>query len=109
MVIDTPFLKLAMFLQTHTELSDFISRLRKIEIALTNDEVRPTFLATLVMSDTIVDIDTANETLERLTFIKDNLHYMVLEENVNKEVTKYLKDTLKAVRKKLKEFKKKEE
>ena len=102
MVIDGVFIKLGIFLQSHNELTEMLLRLQNIEEVLSKDDMRHMFLSTLICTDTI---EQANESLEKLTFIQDNLKYINLDEKIQKEVKKYLKDSLKNVRKELKNLK----
>ena len=99
-------LDLYPFLEKHPNIVEWCLRLDKMETLLNNDSMRYLFLVSMISSDTIIDEERANKSLETLTFINDNLKWMKLDEKILRETKKYVNKGLKIVKRDLKDFKK---
>lgn len=99
---------LGKFITDHQELYDHITQIFYTETLLEKDDLRYMFLASLISSDNIVDVESAETSLKHIKFIKDNLQYMHLSDEIKKETLKYVNKGIRIINKDLKEFKKNE-
>ena len=76
----------------------------KIEQILNNDEFRYFYLVTLISSDTIIDIESANKCIDKLNEIKLVLPYLNITDKIRKETLKYIRKGLKIAKRDLKLF-----
>ena len=93
------------FLDKHQELRDDIVSLCHIEKILTNVQLRYLYLVSLIRTDNIYDFETAEKAKEKITFLKRNLHYLNLDDDVLKEVKRYINKGIKKNKKKKKKYK----
>lgn len=105
MVVDSGIINLNSFLKKHQKLTDMLMRLEHIEDVLTNDQIRYLYLASLISSDKIYNFETANDSLQELMFLKNNIDYLNLDDNILKEVKQYIEKGINIVNNDLKEFK----
>ncbi len=98
-------LNLGQFVNEHSKIWDFVFELYILENSLKSEEFRYFYLGSLISSDAVYDIETANNSIKRLKFIKDNLKYLNLDKETFKEIIKFVNKGLKIVKRDLKEFK----
>lgn len=92
------------FLDKHQKLRDDIVNLWHIEKILTNVQLRYLYLALLISSDNIYDFETAEKAMEKITFLKRNLHYLNLDDDVLKEVKRYINKGIRIIKNEIKEY-----
>jgi hypothetical protein len=92
------------FLDKHQELRDDIVSLWHIEKILSNVQLRYLYLASLISSDSIYNFETAEKAMEKITFLKRNLHYLDLDDDVLKEAKTYINKGIRIIKKELKEY-----
>ena len=105
MTVDSGIINLNSFLEKHQKLTDMLMRLERIENILSNDQIRYLYLASLISSDKIYNFETANDSLQELMFLKNNIDYLNLNVNILKEVKDYIDKGINIVNNDLKEFK----
>ena len=88
----------------HQKLRDDIVNLWNIEKMLTNVELRYLYLVSLISSDNIYDCETAHKAMEELTFLKQNLHYLNLDDDVLKEVKRYINKGIRIIKNDIKNY-----
>ena len=93
------------FIESHDELKNFIDRLMLVERTLGDGGFRNFYLASLISADVILSLEAAEFALEQLTFIKDNLKYLNLYDDVKETCTKYVEKGIEIVKKDIKKFK----
>lgn len=89
---------ISSFLDKHQKLRDDIVNLWNIEKMLTNVELRYLYIVSLISSDNIYDFETAHKAMEELTFLKQNLHYLNLDDDVLKEVKRYINKGIRIIK-----------
>ena len=92
------------FLDKHQKLRDDIVYLWHIEKILTNVQLRYLYLASLISSDNIYDFETAEKAMEKITFLKRNLHYLNLDDDVLKEVKRYINKGIRIIKNEINEY-----
>lgn len=92
------------FLESHQELRDEIVSLWHIEKMLANVQLRYLYLVSLISSDSIYNFETAEKAMEKIRFLKQNLHYLNLSDDVLKEVKRYINKGMRIIKKELKEY-----
>lgn len=92
------------FLDKHQELRDDIVSLWHIEKILTNVQLRYLYLVSLIRTDNIYDFETAEKAKEKITFLKRNLHYLNLDDDVLKEVKRYINKGIRNINMEIKEY-----
>lgn len=92
------------FLDKHQKLRDDIVNLWHIEKILTNVQLRYLYLASLISSDNIYDFETAEKAMEKITFLKRNLHYLNLDDDVLKEVKRYINKGIRIIKNEINEY-----
>lgn len=95
---------ISSFLDKHQKLRDDIVNLWHIEKMLTNVELRYLYLVSLISSDNIYDFETAHKAMEELTFLKQNLHYLNLDDDVLKEVKRYINKGIRIIKNDIKNY-----
>lgn len=95
---------ISSFLDNHQKLREDIVNLWNIEKMLTNVELRYLYLVSLISSDNIYDFETAHKAMEELTFLKQNLHYLNLDDDVLKEVKRYINKGIKIIKNDIKNY-----
>ena len=95
---------ISSFLDKHQKLRDDIVNLWNIEIMLTNVELRYLYLVSLISSDNIYDFETAHKAMKELTFLKQNLHYLNLDDDVLKEVKRYINKGIRIIKNDIKNY-----
>ena len=105
MVVDCGIANLNSFLEKHQKLTDAIMMIERIENVLTNDQMRYVYLGTLISSDTVFDTESANKSLEKLLFIKENIKYMNLDEELFNDVNEFIGKGIEIVKNDLNNFK----
>lgn len=97
---------LGPFVNEHPKLWDFCWKIYSVENFLKNEKFRYLYLANLISSDTIIDEITAQEALDELNFIKQNIFYFNINEEIHKETMQFVNKGIQIVKKELKEFRK---
>ena len=92
------------FLDKHQKLRSDIVYLWHIEKILTNVQLRYLYLASLISSDNIYDFETAEKAMEKITFLKRNLHYLNLDDDVLKEVKRYINKGIRIIKNEIKDY-----
>lgn len=92
------------YINENQKLWKFCWSCYKIEQILNNDEFRYFYLVTLISSDTIIDIESANKCIDKLNEIKLVLPYLNITDKIRKETLKYIKKGLKIAKRDLKLF-----
>lgn len=92
------------FLDKHQKLRDDIVNLWHIEKILTNVQLRYLYLASLISSDNIYDFETAEKAMQKITFLKRNLHYLNLDDDVLKEVKRYINKGIRIIKNEINEY-----
>ena len=105
MVVDCGIANLNSFLEKHQKLTDAIMMMERIENILTNDQMRYVYLGTLISSDTVFDTESASKSLEKLLFIKENIKYMNLDEELFNDVNEFIGKGIEIVKNDLNNFK----
>lgn len=95
---------ISSFLDKHQKLRDDIVNLWNIEKMLTNVELRYLYLVSLISSDNIYDFETAHKAMEELIFLKQNLHYLNLDDDVLKEVKRYINKGIRIIKNDIKNY-----
>ncbi len=95
---------LSTYINDNEKLWAFCWICYKIEQILNNDEFRYIYLVSLISSDTIIDIESANKCIDKLNEIKLVLPYLNITDKIKKETLKYIKKGLKIAKKDLKLF-----
>ena len=91
-------------IKNNENLMDIIIKITNYSILLNMSEIRYLTLASLISSDYIVDIKTANEALDNLQFIKKYVDLFNISDEIKKEVIKYVNKGIKIVKQELKNF-----
>lgn len=104
MVVDTGIINLGGFLSTHKELTDFCLNIQRLEEILKNDEIRYLYLASLISADSMIDIKSTKDCLNKIIFLKENVKYMNIDDKIKKEVIKYTNKGIKIAKRDLKKF-----
>lgn len=94
-------------IRTNKPLFEFCKKIWCYKKALECD-ARYLFMVTLISSDRLLSKEDCINSLNTINFILDNIDLFDFNEVLKKEVTKFLKDGLKIVKRDLKEFKDKE-
>ncbi len=97
-------LNLQPFLQSQPDLFHMVKRLFVLYNILVNNDIRYYYLVSLISSDKVYDVKTGKRAMDELLFIKDNLKYLVLEENIKEEVMKYVRKGIRIVKRDIKDF-----
>ena len=92
------------FLDKHQKLRDDMVNLWHIEKILTNVQLRYLYLASLISSDNIYDFETAEKAMEKITLLKRNLHYPNLDDDVLKEVKRYINKGIRIIKNEINEY-----
>ena len=79
--------------------------IERIENILTNEQMRYVYLVTLISSDTVFDTESASKSLEKLLFIKENIKYMNLSEELFNEVNEFVGKGIEIIKNDLNNFK----
>lgn len=97
-------LNLQPFLQSQPDLFHMVKHLYVLYNILVNNDIRYYYLVSLISSDEVYDVKTGKRAMDELLFIKDNLKYLVLEENIKEEVMKYVRKGIRIVKRDIKDF-----
>ena len=100
---------LGPWLEEHSKLWEYCWQIYKLEKALSNDEFRYLYLVSLISSDSMVDVKSTQECLDRIIFLNQNVKYMNLDNEIIKEVINYTNKGIKIANRDLILFKIKEE
>lgn len=95
---------LGLYINDNEKLWNFCWKCYKIEQLLNNDELRNLYLVTLISSDTIVDIESAKISIEKLNEIKLVLPYLNITDKIRKDTLKFINKGLKIAKRDLKKF-----
>ena len=93
------------FIESHDELKTFIDRLMLIERTLSDGGFRSFYLASLISADVILSLKDAEFALEQLTFIKNNLKYLNLYDDVKESCAKHIEKGIEIININIKDFK----
>lgn len=91
-------------IKNNKPLFEFCEKIWAYKKALECD-ARYLFMVTLISSDRLLSKEDCINSLNTINFILDNIDLFDLNEALKKEITKFLKDGLKIVKRDLKEFK----
>ena len=69
--------------------------LEKLKEILSDDKFRYLYLVSLISSDTIVDAESGKKSLEKLSYLKEHLDELELEDAVKNDIKKFVKDGIK--------------
>lgn len=105
MVVDSSLINLNSFLEKHQKLTDMLIKLEHIENILTNDQIRYLYLASLISSDKIYNFETANDSLQELMFLKNNIDYLNLDDNILKAAKRHIEKGINIVNNELNNYK----
>jgi len=89
---------------SNEKLMDIIVKITNYSSLLKNDEVRYLVLVSLISSDNIVDVSSAQTALDQLMFFHKYIDLFDISEEVKKETIKYVNKGIKIVKRDLKEF-----
>lgn len=84
--------------------SNYTERLERISQIL-KGEFKFLYLVALISSDKIVDKDSANDSIEKLQFIKDNIRMLNLDMEDRKQIEKFVDDGMEICKQNLIEYK----
>ena len=93
---------LGPWLEEHSKLWEYCWKIYKLERALSDDEFRYLYLVSLISSDSMIDVKSTQECLDRIIFLNQNV-------KIIKEVIKYTNKGIKIAKRDLKLFKIEEE
>jgi len=91
-------------IKENEKLLEFNRKILNINVILNNDNIRYLYLVTLISSDTIVDVESCDRSLESINFILNHIDLFELDDKVKKEVKKYLKKGLRIIKRDRKAF-----
>jgi len=94
------------FINTHDKLRDYCWQIYCTEKILLNDDTRYFYLVSLISADHIVDIESTQAAFDKINFIKDNIFYMNLSDDVHKETMQFVNKGIRILKRELKKFKK---
>lgn len=94
-------------IESNPNLVAFCNRILNYNSILEHETTRSMFFVSLISSDSLIDIQSCDETIEISNFILNHLNLLILEENVKNDVNKYLNDAIKIAERDKKIFLKK--
>ena len=95
-------------IESNPNLVAFCNRILNYNSILEHEMTRSMFFVSLISSDSLIDIQSCDETIEISNFILNHLDLLILEENVKNDVIKYLNDAIKIAERDKKIFLKKQ-
>ena len=101
-------MNLGEYVNNNPALWDYCWHIYKIENYFKSEDLRYFYLANLISSDTIIDKESAQHSLDELKFIKDNIKYINIDDTLKKKLKKYINDGIKIVKGELKYFQQKD-
>lgn len=81
-------------------------RIERMSELLTNDSIRYLYLVSLISSDNIVDVESAEKALENINFLLDNIDDFKVSDEIRAEIREYAVKGLDIVTSDIEEFKK---
>lgn len=99
---------LGPYINSNPALWDYCWHIYNIENILKSEDLRYLYLVNLISSDTIVNKKSAQDSLDEIKFIKDNIKYINIDDTLKKKLKKYINDGLKIVKGELKYFQQKD-
>lgn len=90
---------------SNEKLMNIIVKITHYSSILKNDEIRYLLLASLISSDNIVDISSAQTALDQLMFFHKYIDLFDVSEDIKKETIKYVNKGIKIVKADIKQFK----
>ena len=85
-------------------LISFCNKILTYNAIFENETTRCMFCVSLISSDTLIDEQACDETIETANFILDHINLMILEDEVRKSIIKYVKDAIKIAKRDKKQF-----
>ena len=85
-------------------LVSFCNKILNYNAILEDEQSRSMFLVLLISSDSLIDIQSCDETIEVSNFILNHINLMILEGDVKEKVIKYLNDAIKIATRDRKKF-----
>ncbi len=95
---------LGPYINGNPALWDYCWHIYNIENILKSEDLRYLYLANLISSDTIIDKESAQHSLDEIKFIKDNIKYINIDDTLKNNLNKYINDIFKIVKEELKKF-----
>lgn len=90
-------------LKKNKPLYDFCARVLNYKSGF-ESELRYLILASFISSDSLIDAQSCEDSIEMMSFVKNNIKLMDLDEKTEKEVLKYMNKGLKIAKRDLKEY-----
>ena len=75
-------------------LVSFCNRILNYNTILEDETSRSMFLVILISSDSLIDKESCDETIEVSNFILNHIDLMILEDDIKEKVIKYLNDAI---------------
>lgn len=95
---------LIKYVDSNPKIYEFLKKLIGINFILKSD-YKYMYLVSMISSDNSYDEKSANESLEELKFLKNNINLLDIDDETYKEVKKYINKGLKIIKRDLKEYK----
>ena len=86
-------------------LVSFCNKILNYNTILEDETSRSMFLVMLISSDSLIDKESCNETIEVSNFILNNINLMILEDNIKESVINHLKTAIEIAERDKKLFK----
>lgn len=94
-------------IETNKILEEFCNKILGIENIIKNEQVRYMFFVSLISSDTLINEESCNKSLEYLSFIKNNINLFNLDDKLKKETLKYVNKGIRITKHDYKAFREK--
>lgn len=95
------------YIDSNAELSTYVTSLAKMNELINNDVARLFMLASIISSDAIYDLKSAQEAQERLNFIVNNMKFFNVTDNIRTEIDKFSADAQEIITKEIKKYSRK--
>lgn len=88
----------------NNELLAFVIKILNYSNVFNDDSIRYIFLGSLISSDNIVDMESADSALNNLLFIKTHINLFDINDEIRQEVLKYVDDAIDIINNDKKQF-----
>lgn len=88
----------------NNELLEFIIKILNYSHIFNDDSIRYLFLGSLISSDTIVDMESSDKSLNDLLFIKTNIDLFDINDDIRQEVLKHVDNGIDIINNDKKQF-----
>lgn len=95
------------YIDSNAELTTYVTSLVKMNELINSDVARMFMLASIISSDAIYDLASAQEAQERLNFVVDNMKFFNVADNVRNEIDKFSADAQEIITKEIKKYSRK--